>query len=153
MIDMYSQTRGQGFGPEVKRRIMLGTFALSAGYRDAYYIKALQVRRLIKQDFDRAFEKVDVIASPVAPTPAFKVGEKVDDPLAMYLCDIYTVSANLAGNPGISVPCGFSKSGLPIGLQLQGAPFGEETLFRVAAMYESATEWHRRRPELGRNGA
>lgn len=148
MIDMYSTTRGEAFGAEVKRRIMLGTFALSAGYRDAYYIKALQVRRLIKEDFDKAFEKVDVIAGPVTPTPAFKIGEKVDDPLAMYLSDIYTVSANLAGIPGLSIPCGFSKSGLPIGLQLQGAPFAEETVLRAGFHYQTQTDWHRRCPNL-----
>ncbi|MFO0948794.1 MAG: Asp-tRNA(Asn)/Glu-tRNA(Gln) amidotransferase subunit GatA [Planctomycetota bacterium] len=151
MVDMYSRTRGEGFGAEVKRRIMLGTFVLSAGYRDAYYVKALQVRRLIKEDFDRAFEKVDVIAGPVAPTPAFKLGEKVDDPLAMYLSDIYTVSTNLAGNPGISVPCGFTKSGLPIGLHLQAGSFGEETLLRVGHMLQSHTDWHERRPALQEN--
>lgn len=148
MVDMYSRTRGEGFGPEVKRRVMLGTFVLSAGYRDAYYVKALQVRRLIKEDFDRAFEKVDVIAGPVAPTPAFKIGEKVDDPLAMYLSDIYTVSTNLAGNPGMSVPCGFTKAGLPIGLHLQTRSFGEETLLRVGQMLQSQTDWHERRPGL-----
>ena len=119
LIQMYCRSRAEGFGPEVKRRIMLGTYALSAGYYDAYYKKALQVRRLIRQDFDRAFEAVDLIAGPVTPTPAFKLGERVDDPLAMYLFDLYTVSTNLAGVAGISIPCGFSKSGLPIGLQLQ----------------------------------
>lgn len=148
MIDLYASTRGEAFGAEVKRRIMLGTFALSAGYRDAYYIKALQVRRLIKQDFDKAFEQVDVIAGPVTPTPAFKIGEKVDDPLAMYLSDIYTVSANLAGIPGLSIPCGFSQAGLPIGLQLQAQAFGEETLLRAGAMYQNQTDWHLRTPSL-----
>lgn len=145
MVDMYSATRGEGFGDEVKRRIMLGTYALSAGYYDAYYLKALKVRRLIRQDFDRAFEDVDVIASPVTPTPAFKIGELIDDPLAMYLTDIYTISANLAGNPGISLPCGFSDAGLPIGLQLQAAPFEEERLLRAARMYERETDWHGRK--------
>ena len=130
MIRMYRRTRSEGFGPEVKRRIMLGTYALSKGYYDAYYLKALKVRRLIRQDFDRAFEEVDVIAGPVTATPAFKIGEKVDDPLAMYLFDLYTVSANLAGIGGIVVPCGFSREGLPIGLQLQGPPFEEERLLR-----------------------
>ena len=148
MIDMYRATRGQGFGAEVKRRIMLGTFALSAGYRDAYYIQALKIRRLIKNDFDEAFKSVDVICGPVTPLPAFKIGEKVDDPLAMYLTDIYTLSANLAGIAGMSVPCGFSSEGLPIGLQLQAPPFAEETMFRAAQMFESQTDWHQRRPEL-----
>ena len=148
MIDMYRATRGQGFGAEVKRRIMLGTFALSAGYRDAYYVQALKVRRLIKNDFDEAFKSVDVICGPVTPLPAFKIGEKVDDPLAMYLTDIYTLSANLAGIAGMSVPCGFSSEGLPIGLQLQAPPFAEETMLRAAQMFESQTDWHQRRPEL-----
>jgi aspartyl-tRNA(Asn)/glutamyl-tRNA(Gln) amidotransferase subunit A len=146
MIDMYCASRAEGFGAEVKRRIMLGTFALSEGYSDAYYVKALKVRRLIRNDFDAAFQKVDVIVSPVSPTPAFKLGELVDNPLAMYLMDIYTISANLAGLPGISVPAGFSAGGLPIGLQLQGAPFAEETLLRAARMFEKATTWHGRRP-------
>ncbi|MCA9026727.1 MAG: Asp-tRNA(Asn)/Glu-tRNA(Gln) amidotransferase subunit GatA [Planctomycetaceae bacterium] len=153
MIDMYSATRGEGFGDEVKRRIMLGTYALSAGYYDAYYLKALKVRRLIRQDFDRAFEEVDVIASPVTPTPAFKIGELIDDPLAMYLTDIYTISANLAGLPGVSLPCGFSSEGLPIGLQLQAAPFEEERLLRAARMYERETDWHTRRPAMNSNSA
>ena len=121
---------------EVKRRIMLGTYALSAGYYEAYYLKALKVRRLIRDDFDRAFESVDVIASPVSPTPAFKLGELLDDPLAMYLSDIYTLSANLTGIPGISVPAGKSGNGLPIGLQLQAPPFEEERLLRAARMFE-----------------
>ena len=153
MIDMYSATRGEGFGDEVKRRIMLGTYALSAGYYDAYYLKALKVRRLIRQDFDRAFEEVDVIASPVTPTPAFKIGELIDDPLAMYLTDIYTISANLAGLPGVSLPCGFSSEGLPIGLQLQAAPFEEERLLRAARMYERETDWHTRRPAMNSKSA
>jgi len=118
MIDMYARTRGEAFGAEVKRRIMLGTYALSSGYKDAYYVKALKVRRLIKDDFDRAFAECDVIAGPTSPTAAFKIGERVDDPLAMYLADIYTIGANLAGIAGISIPCGFTKGGLPIGLQL-----------------------------------
>jgi aspartyl-tRNA(Asn)/glutamyl-tRNA(Gln) amidotransferase subunit A len=146
MIDMYSASRAEGFGPEVKRRIMLGTYALSAGYYDAYYLKALKVRRLIRNDFDAAFREVDVIASPVAPTPAFKIGELVDDPLAMYLSDIYTISANLAGLPGISIPAGFSQGKLPIGLQLLAPPFDEDRLLRTARMFERETEWHRRRP-------
>ncbi|HEY3965692.1 MAG TPA: Asp-tRNA(Asn)/Glu-tRNA(Gln) amidotransferase subunit GatA [Planctomycetaceae bacterium] len=146
MIDMYSASRAEGFGPEVKRRIMLGTYALSAGYYDAYYLKALKVRRLIRNDFDAAFRDVDVIASPVAPTPAFKIGELVDDPLAMYLSDIYTISANLAGLPGISIPAGFSQGKLPIGLQLLAPPFEEDRLLRTARMFERETDWHRRRP-------
>ena len=136
LIDMYNQTRSQGFGDEVKRRIMLGTYALSAGYYDAYYLKAQRVRTLIKQDFDRVFESCDLLASPVSPTPAFKIGEKIDDPLQMYLSDIYTVSVNLAGIPGISVPCGASSLGLPIGLQLLGRAFEEETLLRAAYVVE-----------------
>jgi aspartyl-tRNA(Asn)/glutamyl-tRNA(Gln) amidotransferase subunit A len=148
LITMYSRTRGEGFGPEVKRRIMLGTYALSSGYKDAYYVKALQVRRLIKEDFDRAFADCDVIAGPTAPTAAFRIGERVEDPLAMYLNDIYTISCNLAGMAGISLPCGFTKAGLPIGLQLQGPPFAEEKLLRAARMYERATEWHKHRPRL-----
>jgi aspartyl-tRNA(Asn)/glutamyl-tRNA(Gln) amidotransferase subunit A len=148
LIQMYRRSRSEGFGPEVKRRIMLGTYALSAGYYDAYYKKALQVRRLIRQDFDRAFEEVDLIAGPVTPTPAFKLGERVDDPLAMYLFDLYTVSTNLAGIAGISIPCGFSSAGLPIGLQLQAPPFAEERLLRGAAMFQQATDWHTKQPTL-----
>jgi aspartyl-tRNA(Asn)/glutamyl-tRNA(Gln) amidotransferase subunit A len=146
MIDMYCASRGEGFGPEVKRRIMLGTYALSAGYYDAYYLKALKVRRLIRNDFDQAFQSVDVIASPVAPTPAFKIGELIDDPLAMYLSDIYTISANLAGIPGLCVPAGTSGNNLPIGLQLLGPPLAEENLLRTARMFERETEFHKRRP-------
>ncbi len=151
---VYRQTRGQGFGPEVKRRIMLGTYALSAGYYDQFYLKAQKVRTLIKQDFDHAFEggtglpPVDVIVGPTAPTTAFKIGEKAADPLQMYLSDIFTLSANLAGICGISVPCGFAD-GLPIGLQIQGPAFGEEKILRVAYAYEQATAWHERRPDLG----
>jgi aspartyl-tRNA(Asn)/glutamyl-tRNA(Gln) amidotransferase subunit A len=148
MIDMYCASRGEGFGSEVKRRIMLGTYALSAGYYDAYYLKALKVRRLIRNDFDEAFRSVDIIASPVAPTPAFKIGELVNDPLAMYLSDIYTISANLAGLPGITIPAGFSSNNLPIGLQLLGEPFEEERLLRAARMFERETDWHRRRPKI-----
>lgn len=144
--DLYASSRGEGFGSEVKRRIMLGTYALSSGYYDAFYKKALQVRRLIREDFDRAFEQVDVIVSPVAPRPAFRIGELIDDPLAMYLNDIYTLSANLAGLPGISIPCGFSGDGLPIGLQLLAPPFEEERLLRAARMHERETDWHLRRP-------
>jgi aspartyl-tRNA(Asn)/glutamyl-tRNA(Gln) amidotransferase subunit A len=148
LVAMYCRTRGEGFGREVKRRIMLGTYALSSGYKDAYYLKALKVRRLIKDDFDRAFAECDVVAGPTAPTAAFKIGEKADDPLAMYLGDIYTISANLAGLCALSVPCGFTKGDLPIGLQLQAAPFEEEKLLRAARMYERATDWHTRRPIL-----
>ncbi len=139
LIDMYSASRGEGFGAEVKRRIMLGTYALSAGYYDAYYLKALKVRRLIRNDFDAAFAKCDVIVSPIAPTLAFRLGEMTNDPLAMYLSDIYTISANLAGIPGLSLPCGVSSHGLPIGLQLLAAPFEEEKLLRAARMFELAT--------------
>jgi aspartyl-tRNA(Asn)/glutamyl-tRNA(Gln) amidotransferase subunit A len=148
MIDMYCASRAEGFGAEVKRRIMLGTYALSAGYYDAYYLKALKVRRLIRNDFDAAFQEVDVIASPVAPTPAFRIGELVNDPLAMYLSDIYTISANLAGLPGITIPAGFSRNNLPIGLQLMGPAFAEEKLLRAARMFERETEWHKRRVAL-----
>ncbi len=148
MIDMYCKSRGEGFGKEVKRRIMLGTYALSSGYKDAYYLKALKVRRLIKDDFDKAFAECDVVMGPTAPTAAFKVGEKTDNPLAMYLSDIYTISCNLAGIAGISIPCGFTKSGLPIGLQIQAPPFEEEKLLRIARMHEKATDWHRKRPKL-----
>jgi aspartyl-tRNA(Asn)/glutamyl-tRNA(Gln) amidotransferase subunit A len=148
LIDMMQRSRSEGFGVEVKRRIMLGTFALSSGYKDAFYLKALMVRRLIKNDFDQAFRDCDVVIGPTAPTPAFRIGEKVDDPLAMYLSDVYTTSGNLAGIPGISVPCGFTGSGLPIGLQLQAPPFEEEKLLRVAREYERNTSWHGRRPQL-----
>ena len=147
-IDMYSASRAHGFGAEVKRRIMLGTYALSAGYYDAYYLKALKVRTLIKQDFDKAFEQVDCIAGPVSPTPPFKIGEKVDDPLTLYLSDVYTVTANLTGLPAISIPCGFSSEGLPIGLQLTTKPFTEELLLRIARMFEQATDYHLRKPKL-----
>jgi len=136
--DMYRKTRDEGFGPEVKRRIMLGTYVLSAGYYDAYYLKAQKVRTLLRQDFMKAFEKCDAILTPTTPTPAFKFGEKVDDPLAMYLNDIYTVTANLAGVPGISVPCGLSSERLPIGMQLLGPFWGEGTLLRLAHQYQSA---------------
>jgi aspartyl-tRNA(Asn)/glutamyl-tRNA(Gln) amidotransferase subunit A len=148
MIHMYSRSRGEGFGKEVKRRIMLGTYALSSGYYEAYYKKALQVRRLIKDDFDKAFAECDVIAGPTSPTPAFKIGEKTDEPLSMYLADIYTIQCNLAGLAGISIPCGLTKSGLPIGLQIQAPPFEEEKLLRIARMYEQATEWHARRAKM-----
>src|SRR5207244_2639585 len=145
LIHMYSRTRGEGFGAEVKRRVMLGTYALSSGYKDAYYVKALKVRRLIKNDFDAALAQCDVVMGPTSPTAAFKIGERTADPLAMYLSDIYTISANLAGIPGVSVPCGFTKGGLPIGLQILAAPFAEEKLLRVARLHERATDWHLRR--------
>jgi aspartyl-tRNA(Asn)/glutamyl-tRNA(Gln) amidotransferase subunit A len=138
LLEMYEQTRSEGFGDEVKRRIILGTYVLSAGYYDAYYIKAQRVRTLIKQDFEKAFESCDILATPVAPTPAFKLGEKMDDPLRMYLSDIYTVSVNLAGIPGISVPCGASEANLPIGIQLLAPAFEEERLFRAARVVEKA---------------
>ncbi len=149
MIDMYEASRGEAFGAEVKRRIMIGTYALSAGYYDAYYLKALKVRRLIREDFDKAFQEVDLIASPVSPVLPFKIGEFVNDPLAMYLADIYTISANLAGLPGISIPCGFSQheKPLPIGLQLLAPPFSEEKLIRAARMHERETDWHTKQPE------
>jgi len=145
---MYKSTRSKGFGPEVQRRILLGTYSLSAGYYDAYYGKASQVRTLIIEDFKNAFDACDVILSPVAPTPAFKIGEKVDDPLTMYLSDIFTLSANLAGIPGISVPCGFSSEGLPIGLQIMARHFEEGKLFKVAYNFEQATDFHTKKPML-----
>jgi aspartyl-tRNA(Asn)/glutamyl-tRNA(Gln) amidotransferase subunit A len=146
LIDMYMKTREEGFGSEVKRRIMLGTYVLSAGYYDAYYGKAQAVRTLIKQDFDAAFEEVDFIVTPVTPTPAFKFGEKSNDPLQMYLSDVFTISANLAGLPAIAVPCGFSRDGLPIGMQVIGRPFDEATVLRAAYAYEQATQWHLKQP-------
>jgi aspartyl-tRNA(Asn)/glutamyl-tRNA(Gln) amidotransferase subunit A len=146
LLDLYTKTRQEGFGPEVKRRIMLGTYALSSGYYDAYYGKAQAVRTLICQDFQAAFNDVDLIVTPVTPTPAFKLGEKSEDPLQMYLSDIYTISINLAGLPAISVPCGLSKAGLPIGLQVIGRAFEEETLLRAAYAYEQSTQWHVKRP-------
>ena len=156
LVRMYRRSRSEGFGSEVKRRIMLGTYALSAGYYDAYYVKALKVRRLIRQDYDEVFRKVDFLIGPVSPTPAFKMGELTDDPLSMYLSDLFTVTANLAGVPGISIPCGFSGNGsgdegvqgLPVGLQLQARPFDEERLLRAAYMFQSQTDWHTRRPSL-----
>ncbi len=143
---MYCQTRCRGFGSEVKRRIMIGTYALSSGYYDAYYLQASRVRRLIKQDYDAAFANADMILGPTTPTPAFGLGEHTQDPLEMYLADIYTVSANLAGIPALSIPCGMSNSGLPIGLQLQAPAFEESQLLRVAHQYQQQTDWHRRRP-------
>jgi aspartyl-tRNA(Asn)/glutamyl-tRNA(Gln) amidotransferase subunit A len=148
LVRMMMATRAEGFGPEVKRRIMLGTFALSAGYADQYYNKALQVRRKIRGDFDAAFREVDVLLGPTSPTPAFKLGEKTADPLAMYLSDIYTITANLAGIPGLSIPGGLTRDNLPIGLQLLAAPFAEETLLRTARVFERETDWHTRRPGL-----
>ena len=148
LVAMYRRSRAEGFGDEVKRRIMIGTYALSAGYYDAYYLKALKVRRLISQDYAAAFGEVDLLIGPVTPTPAFPLGEKVRDPLAMYLVDLYTAGANLAGIPGISLPCGFTSDRLPIGLQLQAPPFEEERLLRGAHMFQQATDWHLRRPTL-----
>ncbi len=148
LMEMYKKTRALGFGGEVKRRIMLGTYALSAGYYDAYYLKAQKVRTLITRDFKKAYEKCDVIATPTTPSPAFRVGEKTGDPLQMYLSDIFTISCNLAGLPGISIPCGFSRDGLPIGLQILGNHFDEETVLKVAHAYEQSTDWHMRKPEL-----
>jgi aspartyl-tRNA(Asn)/glutamyl-tRNA(Gln) amidotransferase subunit A len=147
--EMYERSRAEGFGPEVKRRIMLGTYALRAGYYDAYYGKALRVRRLIAEDFSRAFEACDVIACPTSPTAAFALGERAQDPVAMYLADVLTLACNLAGIPGMSVPCGFAKGGLPVGLQLLGPALGEERLFQVAGAYEAATDWTTRRPPVG----
>ena len=146
--EMYRKTRSEGFGAEVKLRIMLGTYALSSGYYDAYYLKAQKVRTLIKSDFDRVFEKFDVILTPTSPTTAFRIGEKMDDPITMYLSDIYTVNCNMAGIPGISLPCGFNSAGLPIGLQFMAEAFDEETLFRVAYAFEQNTDHHLKRPKL-----
>ena len=148
LLDMYVKTRAEGFGAEVKRRIMLGTYVLSAGYYDAYYGKAQAVRTLIRQDFDAAFKDVDLIVTPVTPSPAFKFGEKVQDPLQMYLSDIYTISVNLAGLPAISLPCGFSKAGLPIGMQIIGRAFQEETILRAAHAYEQTTNWRMKKPAV-----
>jgi aspartyl-tRNA(Asn)/glutamyl-tRNA(Gln) amidotransferase subunit A len=141
LLEMYCKTRGEGFGAEVKRRIMLGTYALSAGYYDAYYLKALKVRRLVSQDFDKIFNQVDFLLSPVTPTPAFKFGEHMADPMTMYLADIYTISANLAGIPAISVPCGLTSDNMPLGIQLMGRPMSEERLLRAARMFELAANW------------
>lgn len=149
MMDMFTFSRSEGFGDEVKRRIMLGTFALSSGYYDAYYIKAQKVRTLIKNDFDKILNEYDVVIGPTAPTPAFKVGEKIDDPLTMYTDDILTIPVNLAGLPGISVPCGFSEDGLPIGLQIIGRAFDEGTVYQTAHAYEQATGHHLKKPQLG----
>jgi aspartyl-tRNA(Asn)/glutamyl-tRNA(Gln) amidotransferase subunit A len=146
LINMYSQTREEGFGAEVKRRIMIGTYVLSAGYYDAYYLKAQKVRTLIKEDFDRAFAEVDVLVSPTAPTTAFKAGSKTADPLGMYLSDLMTIPVNLAGLPGLSLPCGFDANGMPIGLQMIGNVLREDVLLQVAYAYERSTEWHKRQP-------
>jgi len=147
-VEVYSKSRAEAFGQEVKRRIMLGTYALSSGYYDAYYLKALKVRNLIRRDFTTAFEKCDCIMMPVAPTTAFKIGEKVNDPLQMYLSDIYTIAVNLAGIPGISIPCGFDDKNLPIGLQILAPTFAEEKLLRIARMFEKETEWHKKEPDI-----
>lgn len=146
LIATYAKSRSEGFGKEVQRRILIGTYVLSSGYASKYYVKALKVRRLVKQDYDEAFKKCDVVMGPTTPTAAFKIGSKSDDPLAMYLSDIYTVSCNLAGIPGVSIPCGFTSAGLPVGLQLLSPPFDEEKMLRVARMYEAATDWHTKRP-------
>ncbi|MDY7003201.1 MAG: Asp-tRNA(Asn)/Glu-tRNA(Gln) amidotransferase subunit GatA [Cyanobacteriota bacterium] len=148
LLSMYKKTRARGFGEEVKRRIMLGTYALSAGYYDAYYLKAMKVRMRIKEDFDAAFDKVDVLVSPTSPTTAFKVGEKTDDPLSMYLSDLMTIPVNLAGLPAMNVPCGFDAQGLPVGMQLIGKALREDLLFQVAHAYEQATDWHLKNPKL-----
>jgi aspartyl-tRNA(Asn)/glutamyl-tRNA(Gln) amidotransferase subunit A len=148
LLKMYTETRQEGFGPEIKRRIMLGTYVLSAGYYDAYYRKAQCVRTLVKRDFDEAFRSVDVIVTPTAPTAAFRIGEKTQDPLQMYLSDIFTISVNLAGIPAISIPCGFTSEKLPIGLQILGRPFDEATVLRTAHAFEQVTEWHKRKPNL-----
>lgn len=148
LLEMYSRTRAEGFGKEVKRRIILGTYVLSAGYYDAYYRKASQVRTLMREDFKKAFEEVDVIVTPTAPTPAFQIGEKVEDPLQMYLSDILTIPVNLAGIPALSLPCGFSRKGLPIGLQIIGKHFDEGTVLRVAYTFEQNTDYHLRKPPI-----
>jgi aspartyl-tRNA(Asn)/glutamyl-tRNA(Gln) amidotransferase subunit A len=148
LVDYYEAIRGAGFGAEVKRRIMIGTYALSAGYFDAYYRQAQKVRTLIKKDFTEAFKEVDIILTPVTPTPAFTVGAHADDPVAMYLEDAFMDGVVMAGIPALSVPCGFSKSGLPIGLQLIGAQWQEETILKAAFAYEKATEWHTRKPKI-----
>jgi len=148
LLELYEKSRGEGFGPEVKRRIMIGTYALSSGYYDAYYAKAQKVRTLVKQDFDNAFKEVDVIATPTSPSTAFKIGEKASDPMQMYLSDIFTISCNLAGLPGLSLPCGFSKTKLPIGLQLLGRPFEEGTLLSAAHHYEQVKSWNKEAPKV-----
>jgi len=146
--EMYEKTRREGFGPEVKRRIMLGTYVLSAGYYDAYYLKAQRVRTLVRRDYEQAFQKVDAVVMPTSPTPAFKIGERVEDPLQLYLTDVFTVSANLAGLPALSVPCGLTPSRLPIGLQMTGRPFDEPTLLRIGDAYERDTKWWAEMPRM-----
>lgn len=148
LMDMYLDSRSQAFGPEVKRRIILGTYVLSSGYYEAYYLKAQKVRTLIKRDFDEVFKKFDLVVAPTSPSPAFGLGEKIDNPLQMYLSDIYTISANLAGIPAISIPCGFSSEGLPIGLQILGKPFDEATIIRCAYTFEQSTDYHKKKPNL-----
>jgi len=148
LLEMYERTKSEGFGDEVKRRVMLGTYVLSSGYYDAYYLKAQKARTLLKNDFEKAFAKCDLIAAPVTPTAAFRVGEKTADPLQMYLSDIFTISANLAGVPALSIPCGFTSDALPVGLQLIWRPFDEASIFRAAHAYESATDWHTKRPPV-----
>jgi aspartyl-tRNA(Asn)/glutamyl-tRNA(Gln) amidotransferase subunit A len=148
LVGMYIKTRSKGFGNEAKRRILLGTYCLSTGYYDAYYLKAQKVRTKIKEDFDDAFKSCDCIVTPTSPTPAFKIGEKTSDPLSMYLSDIFTISANLAGLPAISIPCGFSEGNLPIGLHILAKPFDEETIFRAAYAFEQNTDYHKKRPNL-----
>jgi aspartyl-tRNA(Asn)/glutamyl-tRNA(Gln) amidotransferase subunit A len=153
LVDLYTRTREEGFGAEVKRRIMLGTYALSAGYYDAYYLRAQRVRTLLRRDFETAFASVDAVLTPTSPTPGFRIGERSNDPLSMYLADIYTVPCNLAGLPGISIPCGFSRGGLPIGLQLLAKPLAEEALVSLASAYEQGADWHTRRPPCGEKRA
>jgi len=148
LASMFCDSREAGLGEEVKRRIMIGTYALSSGYYDAYYLKAQKVRMLVKQDFDLAFEDVDVLLCPTAPTPAFKIGDKLSDPVSMYLEDLMTVPISLAGLPAISIPCGFTEDGLPIGMQLVGKLFREEDILQIAYAYEQSTEWHTRRPSI-----
>lgn len=148
LTEYMMEARGQGFGDEIKRRIMVGTFVLSAGYADAYYKQAQRVRTLIIREFESAFQDVDVIMAPASPTPAFKIGEKVDDPLAMYLADVLTIPADAAGVPAISIPCGFTKDILPIGLQIIGPQWSESLVLQVAAAYEQATGWHKMRPPM-----
>ena len=148
IMEMYTKTRAEGFGDEIKRRIMLGTYALSSGYYDAYYKKAQQIRTLIKNDFDKAWEKVDLLVGPVCPVTAFEIGSKVSDPLSMYLMDIGTITANLAGIPGMSIPCGFDNSGLPIGLEILGPALSEETMLRVANAFEKTTDFNKKHPSI-----
>jgi aspartyl-tRNA(Asn)/glutamyl-tRNA(Gln) amidotransferase subunit A len=148
VLDMYLRTRSEGFGAEVKRRIMLGTYALSSGYYDAYYRKAQQLRTLFRQDFQRAFSHCQALLTPVSPVPAFRLGERLDDPLQMYLADVLTIPVNLAGLPAVSIPCGFTGQELPIGLQIIAPPFAEETLFQIAAAFEAETDFHTRKPPL-----